>query len=782
MNPSGENASDSGATCRFEKPAVEPSAELGILLVHGIGGHGEGETLTAFGEPLLDWMRRWLRGAGGNRQRGTLTVAEARLKAGDSPAYAVAEVRMGAATGEPESSPKVAPDERWLICEGWWGGAVQAPASWALLAWLWSRGPLLVYWHYYLLGVARGYSEKDPRILLLIVPAFLLASFCQLAVTLAMVLWFIPIGPWRKAVVAVVRKLTLTLGDSFVLLEQEIQRAALVERVRRSLAWLAERTERVVVIAHSQGGAIAHEALRIDAPEKVERFVSVGSGLEKLRFLEEVRGRRQGLVSSALVLPACLATLGMILAARRPESPGWQEALAWVFALGVLAVLTALYMSLQAYRQDFEAAADALKPPAALGKMQWLDLFATRDVVPMGKGSLLREASFLKRKPVSNRASHFRDHTSYFTNTGDCLHRIWALVAGSSNLPLFGEQDLLRLERFARHHRRSVRRVSFSRRCVVLAALILGVLLRGELVSFGQSVLAGFEGSPFQDWLKPIQAVAAGCAWLVDQWWRPGVATPALLTQSFFGLALLLGGLALWWAAFQSIWRWRSKSRWRAAARGADLPQTTGRRLARGVGLGLFAIVGSFPLLVAVLLYFRPALFTFEALARLLAGSASLVTLLLAFYFAGAGPWVDSGLRVDRSTTPATRVFSALGTVLLPGILLWAARALWPTALPAAVEDTLRMLVALTFSLAWQGYALWQLRQQLGRWMTWLVALLPAATAVGLSDGQPALAGILYAAVTSLLLAGAFLWHHRQELPKIAGEVWALLRARGVGT
>ena len=129
-------------------PAPEPLADLGILLVHGIGDHQEGETLTAFGEPLLDWMRVWMRGDGRKERRGQLTVAEACLKADGTPAYALAELTMNAT---PDSASTGVPtQERWLMCEGWWGGSVQAPHSRDLLAWMSSRGPLLIYWHSYL--------------------------------------------------------------------------------------------------------------------------------------------------------------------------------------------------------------------------------------------------------------------------------------------------------------------------------------------------------------------------------------------------------------------------------------------------------------------------------------------------------------------------------------------------------------------------------------------------------------------------------------------------------
>jgi hypothetical protein len=138
---------DSTNVRQSEELAPESRADIGILLIHGIGDHQEGQTLTAFGEPLLNWMSRWMRGDGKKHQRGELTISEARLKAEGSPAYALAQLNMPAGTAMSDDASHAAPSaqERWLICEGWWGGSVQAPHSWNLLVWMWSRGPLLIY-------------------------------------------------------------------------------------------------------------------------------------------------------------------------------------------------------------------------------------------------------------------------------------------------------------------------------------------------------------------------------------------------------------------------------------------------------------------------------------------------------------------------------------------------------------------------------------------------------------------------------------------------------------
>jgi hypothetical protein len=743
---------DSTKVRQSEELAPEPRADIGILLIHGIGDHQEGQTLTAFGEPLLDWMSRWMRGGGKKRQRGELTVSEARLKAEGSPAYALAQLKMpvGGAMSDDASHSTPSAQERWLICEGWWGGSVQAPHSWNLLLWMWSRGPLLIYWHYYLAGVARGYKLEGVRPLRFIIPAFFLASFCQLAVGLAMLLWLIPIGPWRKGILTVVRVLTLTLGDSYVLLEQEIQHAALVERVRRSLDWLADRTTKIIVVAHSQEGAIAHEALQRyatrttqegaiahealqrDPKGTIESFISVGSGLEKLHFLRSVRGRHAGLFLSALVFPAFLITVGMFIGTSGLDAPLWQKALAWACAIGTFGVICAVYNTLRGYIEEAGASSDAL----ALHKMHWLDLFATHDAVPMGDGSLLRKRTFLTQTAICNERSILHDHVTYFANYNDCLHRIWLEVADTSHLPLFEEEDKERLKRFGHVHGKYARLVAWGRITCFVAALVIGFLLRKELVGFGESVITTVKDSPAEDWLKPVRAAAGAAAWLVDRWGRPGPATAQMLTEAFFGGALLLGGILLWWAGFRAFWHWRCTARWHSAARGGDIKQTDYWRAARGLALCFFAIAGSLPLLISVLIWLRPAALTLDSLGRLIAGILSMSVLLFAIFFAVAGPWLDGQVRQDTKTPLEVRLVVAVGAAFLALVLTFAALALWPVTLGPSVGAVLLGAVYALIAVVWQCYAVLWHRQKLRLSMTLLIMLLPMVSSVVLSRGR----------------------------------------------
>ena len=51
---------DASDTSKTQGSPQEGIADLGVLLVHGIGEQAQGETLTKFAEPIVDWMRDWL--------------------------------------------------------------------------------------------------------------------------------------------------------------------------------------------------------------------------------------------------------------------------------------------------------------------------------------------------------------------------------------------------------------------------------------------------------------------------------------------------------------------------------------------------------------------------------------------------------------------------------------------------------------------------------------------------------------------------------------------------
>jgi pimeloyl-ACP methyl ester carboxylesterase len=71
-------------------------------------------------------------------------------------------------------------------------------------------------------------------------------------------------------------------GDTYVLQHDGFGARSMLTKVKSDLAWLEERSDRVVVVAHSQGASLALRALQEDDHPKVRRLVTLGSALRAL--------------------------------------------------------------------------------------------------------------------------------------------------------------------------------------------------------------------------------------------------------------------------------------------------------------------------------------------------------------------------------------------------------------------------------------------------------------------------------------------------------------------
>src|SRR5215472_14336524 len=225
-------------------------ARLGILFVHGIGGQPEGETLWRFGEPLVRWLSTWLkRGQDPNKAGDPVKITWSIINPAQrflrDPAHALVDVE----SREPGNGP-----QRWLLAESWWGAELQRPAFRKVATWMLTTGTWMILshalWRGRLLkkGVWRGARQFLAAVLSLPV-----AGLTQLGVLLLMILALLPVKRLRDFLSGLLLRLTGVLGDSYVFVENQIQQAAIITKVREDLSWLAERCTSVVVVAHSQG-------------------------------------------------------------------------------------------------------------------------------------------------------------------------------------------------------------------------------------------------------------------------------------------------------------------------------------------------------------------------------------------------------------------------------------------------------------------------------------------------------------------------------------------------
>jgi pimeloyl-ACP methyl ester carboxylesterase len=143
------------------------------------------------------------------------------------------------------------------------------------------------------------------------------------------------------------------MGDSLILLESPIQGAAMTSRIREGVQHLRSRCSKVVVVAHSQGAAVAERALidRTDLPP-IDALITVGSGIKTLE--EERRARELGLMSwlppIALVVTAMLALwLRADLQAATVEL--WRLAAAFGSLLGLIILVSLLIRFVRRFQE-----------------------------------------------------------------------------------------------------------------------------------------------------------------------------------------------------------------------------------------------------------------------------------------------------------------------------------------------------------------------------------------------------------------------------------------------
>lgn len=602
----------------------DPRAEVGVLLVHGIGEHGEGDTLLSFGEPLIDWLREWLDGPSdgvdrkGAVPRGRVEVLSARMRAerdkSESPAYARVDITAFGPPGDgPAGAGRAEETERWLFAEAWWGDSVKVPAALQLLVWMLLRAPLLVYWHFH--GGARLDRELDSNSFWAVLAAGLrgisacvMALALQAVVLVSIVLWAIPIGPWRRALLAAVRTLTAILGDSFVLLEQDIQRATLVQRVRSSLDWLQARTLRVVVIAHSQGAAIAHAALKASPFPRLRGYISVGSGLEKLEMLRLVRQDGSGVWAAQLV---GLSALCLVLIVLQPWV-GWtsEKGLAWlgaaILVLGVaVAAVGSMVGAMKQYQQALASRLSGFGLRTSTGaRIGWADIHAGMDLVPMGSNSQLAEYDFVDQIKVTNEASVVSDHVRYFDTRGDFAPRCWALLSSVSSVLSFAGEDQARLERLRRWHRvRSIGLVigqCLNPATAVVAALLAG----GAVLAIGESLMALLDQAELS-WLHRLLSWTGGLLAGGFLWLSPPNATRQDSAHTIVGALAILGAVVGWWMLVTGLWRASSQRLARQVARGKLFGKPGWSSIVPGAaGVALWTLAAMLPLLSVLLAHY----------------------------------------------------------------------------------------------------------------------------------------------------------------------------------
>jgi hypothetical protein len=497
--------------------------ELGVLVVHGIGNQRQGDTLVRWGDAIGGWLRDW---GGDPRPPSTVTFESIRLHPAD-PEPARGTLRICGPDGT----------VTWAMAEAWWADDFSTPGYRALAAWSVRALPTTLFGH--VVDVARRASARPDGAgrLRLIVHRLrfigrVLAGFAAMAVLAPLVValllvmlavGLLPIPALRRAIAAVQRVLTGTVGDSLILLESPIQAAAMTHRVVAGIRHLRQQgCRRVVVVAHSQGAAVATRALAEGDVGRIDGLVTVGSGITKLQALTRageatwsawlpaavtfltaalsvpiVSGLRAGAVSWPRLLLVvaiwALLTLG-IPVALMPFQGRWRSGRARVPVIVALVVLQlgglALLIQLGgetafaavmllaviqlgglayglALRRDTVVAAP---PPEQVGR--WLDLWSRSDPVPNGP-TRTATPHWPTSVEVRNLDSIVRDHSVYPEARDDALARVVTFLLATAAGPVTVSADDARLLVYAAAHREWRVRWLRGTRWVVAASVLV---------------------------------------------------------------------------------------------------------------------------------------------------------------------------------------------------------------------------------------------------------------------------------------------------------------------
>jgi hypothetical protein len=110
----------------------------------------------------------------------------------------------------------------------------------------------------------------------------------QLLLVVLYVLSLLPIEEVKKQVLRVTTRLSEIIGDSYVFVASPVMRSAITSKLLADLGWLETKCDKVIVLAHSQGAAVAFDALRDRPDDKPVYLITYGAGIRKLFEMEQM--------------------------------------------------------------------------------------------------------------------------------------------------------------------------------------------------------------------------------------------------------------------------------------------------------------------------------------------------------------------------------------------------------------------------------------------------------------------------------------------------------------
>jgi len=536
------------------RPPGRPPAKkyrVGLLFVHGMGQQERGDTITQMGDALTAWLKGWLAEVPG----ADFKIRGAVLRTGGTGETGPTDDTLG---GQAHVAVTIITKPRtretrqeWLLAESWWAGAFRPASFMELATWAIAVGPWLIASQRAGIGERvrlptgplGGLVKLVIETLLTLVGAGVAAVITPLALGL-LVLRLVPIPVLSAATRGLAKSLSGSFGDLLVLVRSPVRFAAMAEQVRADIANVDARCDRVMVVAHSQGSAVAWHAIRrtADQPPKdratVALFVSFGQALRKLKSLYRLQHGSGGtqfwfatlaLLSTISLAFAAIQGIGLwtvIIEEQASVSAvlgRMLDGLYWLWLLGPIAAVLVIQgiLTRMAKANDDAAEGEIRKEIAevqeAFPEFRWEDLWASAD--PASNGPLLKELpARVDSYKIRNLASTILDHSAYWENTTEFVSAIAFAAASLAPPSAMGIRSAIphELERAAiiRDHRVAI---LASGRVLLFGALAAGLYgLRRVLPDLGGWALDVLNAIPllpdwFGDWNHILKGfVAAG--------------------------------------------------------------------------------------------------------------------------------------------------------------------------------------------------------------------------------------------------------------------------------
>jgi hypothetical protein len=587
-----------GPVIAAAKP-VKIRPKIGILFVHGMGEQQRGDTLTQMGDAVSEWIRRAVQAD----PNVDFSIRHAVLRSGEH-LESDEEISLGATahvTIRIADRTDPSRTQEWLLAESWWADVFRPATFGETAIWTIAVGPSLITGQ--LVNMVRRLIFEDRSwtsgnlvsivllplrlvvaVLLTVVAVVAAALLTPLAILL-LILSLVPIPFISDFAKGVAANLAGSFGDLLVLVRSPIRFAAMAERVRQDIDLVGRRCDDMLVVAHSQGSAVAWHAIRRVAAARdaagatapaptLSRFVSFGQALRKLKALYRfsTEGEPWRTIATALAGAITLLLAGVawvVGSAFATALGGVAPDAAWVMnvayllsAAVVLLVPLALIVRHNEEKTQEKLAQELETVQRGMGDdFAWVDLWASAD--PAANGPLFDEPpAGVSSHRIRNSASTLLDHSTYWSNVTEFVSAIVLLAAHRTgptgiSAPVWVPA---RLRDAARTRDRRVAMLAVGR-IAYFSGLAVGLVAFGDrLAGIGADITTWLGNLPlipdwFDGWSTFALGVTGGLAvvigallgWILLGWVRSGV--DRLDTTAFFG-----GSLG--WLAELTAWAW----------------------------------------------------------------------------------------------------------------------------------------------------------------------------------------------------------------------------------